>query len=61
MGLKDSRRSRISAGSGAVSMNRCTSGVMTTVGATALTRTPRAAYSIAAERVRPTSPAFENV
>ena len=42
-------------------MNRRTSGVMTTVGATAFTRMPRAAYSTAAARVSATIPAFVNV
>jgi len=44
-----------------VSMKPCTSGVITTVGATALTRILFAAYSRAAERVRPITPALVNV
>jgi hypothetical protein len=48
-------------GSGAVSANRWTSGVQTAVGAMALTRMFLAAYSIAALRVRPITPAFAKV
>src|SRR5580704_15198495 len=51
----------MAAGSGAVCANRSTSGVHTTVGAIALTRMLRAAYSIAALRVRPMMPALANV
>jgi hypothetical protein len=51
----------MAAGSGAVCANRSTSGVHTAVGAIALTRMFWLAYSIAALRVRPITPAFANV
>jgi hypothetical protein len=61
IGLKFSNAARMAAGSGAVSANRCTSGVHTAVGAIALTRMFWPAYSIAALRVRPITPAFAKV